>query len=417
MEDKSIQLKCSLFSDEKSGIYIEHQLSILALVMYIISLYIFVDNPQLINISRILFLIFAVFTSIRIAYRKKIYVEKPLLYVCGFYMFCLASYFWGINQNDVVKNVILLAQMLILMFFVSQLLNSRNQIEVVVFGIAIAGVILFIYGVMIYGFENIYYAILSGERLGKEISQENVMGRLATFSVIVFFTYGVEKKIYRYFVFAFMPFMMVLASGSRTAVAILIVGIAITIFSKVGIKKSYKLILLIPTVVVVFYFLLQLSMFDAIKLRYLSLYSTVVIGDGTDGAMRMNMAKWGLEWFVEKPIWGYGIGNYAELLANKVGLKTYAHNNYIELLVGVGIIGFLLYYAAYVYIFYHLFQGMRKKESISTILFVMLFTWMCAEIAAVNYTSKMTYVLLGICNVYIRLSKTEKRTKNISRKR
>lgn len=404
MHDKTIDLNGSTDINNGWKTLIE-QLCVPALILYIISLYIFVDNLNLIIISRVIFLTFAGATALVIISRKKIYVEKAMIYLYGFFVFCLASHYWALSYNDSVRKVVLLAQMLILLLLICQVLLSIKQIEMVVFGIAIAGVALFMYGVMLYGLEYIYYSVLTGERLGKEISQENTMGRLASIAVIVWVCYGIEKKNYLYFIFMLMPFLMVLASGSRTAVAILLLGIIITVIAKIGSEKSYKFLLIIPIVAVSLYLVLQLDIFDAIKLRYFSLYSATTVGEG-DGAMRINMMKWGIEWFKESPIWGYGIGNYGQLLANKIGWGTYAHNNFIELLVGVGIIGFSLYYSVYTYIFYNLYLLMKKNEKMAITLFVLLFTWTCSEVGAVNYTSKMTYVLIGICIAYIRLSKT-----------
>ncbi|EHQ89374.1 O-antigen ligase family protein [Desulfosporosinus youngiae] len=411
MLDQNIELKRSCYRGE---IYVE-KLCVPALILYITSLFIFVDNPQFVNVSRVLFLFFAGVTTLVIISRQEVYVEKAMIYLYCFFVFCLASCFWALSYDDAVRKVVLLVQMLILLFLICQALSSKRQIDIVVFGIAIAGVALFIYGVIIYGLEHIYYAVLTGERLGKEISQENTMGRLASIASIVWFCYGVQKKNYLYFAAWLMPFVMVLASGSRTSAAIALIGILIAIIAKIGFKKSYKLLVRIPIVGVLLYFILQLSIFDSIKLRYFSLYSAVTTGEG-DGNMRINMVKWGLEWFKESPIWGYGVGNYGELLVNKIGWDTYAHNNFIELLVGVGIIGFSLYYAVYAYIFYHLNQLMKRKDPTATILFIVLIMWICSEIGAVNYTSKMTYVLIGICISYIRLSNNQEITKHSRRK-
>ncbi|WP_335341999.1 O-antigen ligase family protein [Bacillus alkalicola] len=150
---------------------------------------------------------------------------------------------------------------------------------------------------------------------------------------------------------------------------------------------------------------MQLSVFNGIKLRYLELYSSL-LGDGGDGTTRLNMIKWGFGWFLESPIWGYGIGNYRMLLFEVIGRESYAHNNFIELLVGVGIIGFILYYFMYFYVFYNLYQLIKKKVPFAITLFALFTTWFLAETGAVNYTSKMTYVLLGICIAYIRLNKS-----------
>ncbi|MBU9723080.1 MULTISPECIES: hypothetical protein [Bacillaceae] len=223
--------------EEKLGSQLE-QLCILSLILYIVSLYLFADNTQLVNISRALFLLFASSAFLQILSRKSIYNDKITIVSLAFLFFCLASYFWAIEPSIALRRSVLLSQVIILLLFLtSQILNSIKQIEMVLYGIAFSGVALFIYGVLLYGPENIYYAILTGDRLGSQISQENTMGRLASISAIVFFVMGLEKKKLRYYIFMTLPFFMLLASGSRTAVGILLVGMLISIIFKVGLKK------------------------------------------------------------------------------------------------------------------------------------------------------------------------------------
>src|SRR5690606_34205038 len=96
------------------------------------------------------------------------------------------------------------------------------------------------------------------------------------------------------------------------------------------------------------------------------------------------------------------------LLYKKIAMETYSHNNFIELLVGVGLIGFLIYYSIYFYIFYHLFKLTLYKKIYALVLFILFLTWFIAEFGAVNYTNKMTYILFGLTLAYINLSEKNK---------
>src|SRR5699024_118429 len=59
---------------------------------------------------------------------------------------------------------------------------------------------------------------------------------------------------------------------------------------------------------------------------------------------RMNMINTGLDFFKEKPLFGHGIDSFRQLYFNYVGDYRYSHNNYIELLVSVGVFGTVIYY-------------------------------------------------------------------------
>jgi O-antigen ligase len=61
---------------------------------------------------------------------------------------------------------------------------------------------------------------------------------------------------------------------------------------------------------------------------------------------RVNMIKTGWRLFLERPVFGYGLDQFALLS----GFGTYSHNNYIELLISGGVIALALYYSTYMYI-------------------------------------------------------------------
>lgn len=70
-------------------------------------------------------------------------------------------------------------------------------------------------------------------------------------------------------------------------------------------------------------------------------------GDKSGDNSRVFLLLWGIDWFLEKPLLGHGINCFRVLSDQTLmfaGKNFYAHNNYIELLVGVGIIGFIIYY-------------------------------------------------------------------------
>jgi O-antigen ligase len=73
------------------------------------------------------------------------------------------------------------------------------------------------------------------------------------------------------------------------------------------------------------------------------------MGKDTDESVmiRSNMIKFGVEAIKEKPFVGYGLGAYNFIS----GYNSYAHNNYIEIGVSLGLIGLLIYYSMHVCIF------------------------------------------------------------------
>ena len=59
---------------------------------------------------------------------------------------------------------------------------------------------------------------------------------------------------------------------------------------------------------------------------------------------RQQFIKLGMLYFKERPFTGYGLDTF-RILPGSYG--TYSHNNYVELLYGVGIVGTCVYYFMY----------------------------------------------------------------------
>lgn len=112
---------------------------------------------------------------------------------------------------------------------------------------------------------------------------------------------------------------------------------------------------------------------------------------------RAQLISWGLEWFWEHPLLGYGIDNYRVVLVKHHPywpIDYYAHNNYVELLVDTGIIGVALYYWNYAVI---LSNGWRNRKVISNkelLILGMFISIMISEIALVSYYERYVQVLI-----------------------
>ena len=83
-------------------------------------------------------------------------------------------------------------------------------------------------------------------------------------------------------------------------------------------------------------------LYDSIGYRMEGLVN-MVTGEGEVDAsskVRVNMVDEALQLWQDKPIFGNGIDMFKKLSS----YHTYSHNNYAELLCGVGIFGFCIYY-------------------------------------------------------------------------
>lgn len=111
--------------------------------------------------------------------------------------------------------------------------------------------------------------------------------------------------------------------------------------------------------------------------------------------LRMLYLKYGIEVFKNHPILGIGSGNSHIVTLMAAGKKTYLHNNYVELLVNLGVIGFALYY----YLYYYLIRRLRSEEKNcfeNRVMVVLLIAQLISDFGVTSYSYKFTYIIFAI---------------------
>jgi O-antigen ligase len=107
---------------------------------------------------------------------------------------------------------------------------------------------------------------------------------------------------------------------------------------------------------------------------------------------RTEMIQQGLHLWGQSPLFGNGLDAFEGLS----GYETYAHNNYVELLCGLGLIGTLLFYALYAQV---LFRAARAPRFLRLYCWIFILTLLLADFGYVSYTSKQSVMILMILTV------------------
>lgn len=141
-----------------------------------------------------------------------------------------------------------------------------------------------------------------------------------------------------------------------------------------------------------------------------------VFGEGsTEGSMntRFMMIQVGWNWFKEHPFIGYGIDNYRILLGQEIGTITYSHNNIIELLVGIGLFGTIIYYLTHIVVIKDLYKCSKvlpKSLTYSFIAIILGYTFM--SVGLVYYDNKHISIILAVASIVYRVGKKEMNISN-----
>ena len=144
------------------------------------------------------------------------------------------------------------------------------------------------------------------------------------------------------------------------------------------------------------YFILKAPIFSGVLERMEGLWNGLSGNGAIDYStyVRNRMALVGLEQFKETPILGMGMGNTHYLSQAEVGLDTYLHNNFVELLAGGGIIGFAIYYSIYIFLFKNFWCYRRYKDNEYGICLVMMIVLFLMDFGRVSYFSKIQYIYI-----------------------
>jgi O-antigen ligase len=113
---------------------------------------------------------------------------------------------------------------------------------------------------------------------------------------------------------------------------------------------------------------------------------------------RMNLVKYGMSWFAERPAFGFGGDNFRALMSMYYPKETayYAHNNYVEMLVSYGLVGTIVYYTMPVIL---LLKGLRYHRRLFLPYLILLCLVICMlvmDYGMVEYYSRNSQMFIAL---------------------
>ena len=371
----------------------------IVLFLYIISLYFFTFLPGLNNISNAVAAVFIFLVAMKMLIEKrKVIFNRFLFFYLFFIIICIISYFYAIDQMIVL---IMTRSLLLYFIFIVFLINYVDNYDKL-----ITLLNYFIYAGL---FAAIYLLINSEinnmQRLGGLLGNINEIGIIIGISALFSLYFILFQKRYLYLLPAMVCVVMVLDTGSRAALVLVIFSSVLLFYfnDKNSFKGRIKSITLVILLLFLFWYLLfNVPYFYQIAGQRVENTLKFIRNERvTEGSItiRIYMVRYGLELFKESPLIGYGINNYRVLLGKDIGRITYAHNNYIELLVGLGILGAIIYYSIYANAVICLLKS-KNNSSLRYLFLTFLLCVLIIDFASVNYYSKHIYIVLAMSSIF-----------------
>lgn len=217
---------------------------------------------------------------------------------------------------------------------------------------------------------------------------------------------GVRKKIAYLQLIAFA--IVTALCGSRMALFIMVgIPLLIYLFSAKSNIPGKKIAVIAVVLIAVYWLIMNVPVFYSVlgsRVEKLFLFfEGETVSDGSINS-RKKLVEYGMRWFSEKPLFGYGMYTFMHLSKSYFSYAWYAHNNYVEVLVGTGVVGFVAYYWYYIHV---LFETIKRKLPFRDIIVPIMVVLMITEFGTVSFKSFALQFVLGLVTILFKFGLKE----------
>lgn len=323
-------------------------------------------------------------------------------------MLLLTSSLYALDTLNALSSSRILFLNFILCFFLANYLDSISKIKKTLDYVVISGVLASLF-LMITSFN-------PGEivRLGESLGALNRLALLIAVSFVIALhsiIYERNKK-YIFYCLAMTPFLLL--SGSRNAIIFALIGSLIMIFMKYKgtIWGNIKILIYLCLGTVGFYVIVFKipQVYSVLGIRLESMLSFLTTGEAIAERSiqaRSYMIEFGIEKFKQKPFWGYGINNYSVLNMEYAGRSVYSHSDFIEILVGVGIVGTVIYYSIYINSIMSLMKKKFLYKSMNDLFLALSISFFITSFTTVHYYLKHFWFFFTIIAAFNALKSSD----------
>lgn len=386
------------------GTRVFERLADACLAAYILTIYIWADGEETVRYSTLLCLASMVFMLLALLPRHALIVTPPVACMFLFVGFCIASVLWardpGRSLTMALRTLPLLA---IFGFTLYNYAIWLKKVPLLFNLVYAAGVVLAVYTIFIEGGLGAYVQLLfDGVRAGAEVNNVNTIGLAAGTSALIAFGCVYRRRKWVHLLPFALCVFVALGTGSNKAVVLIVTGcvliLMLSAYQNGTLWAFLKVAFAVAALALVVWFLLQLPIFTTISHRIEGTVNAFLGQGRIDGSasVRIELSAAGMEQFAKTPLLGIGINNGALVASDAVGHDYYLHNNYVELLAGVGIVGTVLFYAMLLLPMVKIAREMKKDAWVTVVVVAVLLGWLFIQVGVVCYYSKMTYVYFAL---------------------
>lgn len=234
-----------------------------------------------------------------------------------------------------------------------------------------------------------------------------IAGIALFFSVMI---YWKQKRKMSIIYFVFFTFAIVISGTRKMLIMVPITMFLITFIleeNKKSLKKIVKALIAVVVVYLSYLIIINIPIFyNSIGYRLANVIDFFKEGSTDEASLntRMRLIEKGKMAYEQRKIFGWGLDNFRYVINNG---GYYAHNNFIEILVSGGLIGFIIYYLKYLYILITLFITRAKKIDVNKTyingFIILILTLIILEYWQVTYFYRLFMtpfiIVLSVCKL------------------
>jgi len=321
----------------------------------------------------------------------------------SFTIFAGLSFFWAISfANAAYRYQTLVLNFICIYCLLVYLKSCPARINMILKTLCFAPLILetrviVSYGLLAFAKVRSIDGIMSPNSIGMRAAIAVVLG---TFFLV---TQGKHKILYLLSIV--LNVAIVILSASRKAIFFMIIPLLLRyVFWQNNILKFLRnFVIVLLLIGLTYYGIMTIPfVYELVGYRIETMINGILGLGQTDGStsLRLKMIEWGFQWFIRKPWIGYGINNFKSLLGRmntSYGREgVYAHNNYIEMLVNLGIIGTAIYYFIYLKLFMKAVKARKRLNRLQQTLVCIFGAIVIGEIGMVTYIELYVQIIMAL---------------------
>lgn len=367
------------------------------------------------------FSIFLLFLGFLISCRGKIKIHVSLykIWWCIFLIISILSAFIGIDTNYTISLINAIIVIIFIFTLIEEKIKSPRMIKKILFLYEIG--IFFMMGYLYLNFDLRKFQLAqfgletTGNWNGNDVALKIAVG----ISILLYLRDVTRKKFFKIgaVIAILISFYFIVMTGSRKGIIMSSLAIVLYYILKTP-KRTIKNILMSIFILCFIYILIMKNsiLYEIIGWRIEGMLALITNnGQNVDSSAntRMIYIKIGIDAFKKSPLLGYGMGNYHLINLVNTGDNTYSHNNFIELLIGTGIIGFSAYYWFYFYLIYKFLKklNIKKINLLSNVVFSNFILLFIMHFGFVAYYDILQWIVILLLYKTLNLKKNIKKSR------